>query len=181
MKPVIQSLVEEGWILREVDAYRETRLTQRWNVDRLPTMIVLVDGEEVDRLMGEASEAQVRTRLAQFAPSVQPRARELTIDRPNETTTSNGNSTAGPFPALDATTYESQSQQVGVVSSDSFKGQSAPRYQELSSRTNNTTSAVSPSPISDPMTTTVRIRVDEGSSFAFGLELSSNNVVRMFS
>jgi thiol-disulfide isomerase/thioredoxin len=164
LRPVIQQLSSEGWIIREIDAYVEANLAQRWQVDRLPTLVVLADGEEVDRIMGEADESQLRSRLARFAPkSVQPESKLKSIP---QSSTASSPTSSGPFPALDFGKPNDE-----PVASPATLPVSAPSLIDsppLKSRFQEMSAVSATFPTIDMMAATIRIRVDEGSSYAFG-------------
>ncbi len=178
IEPAVQSLQRDGWIVRQVDAYREPNLTQRWKVDRLPTLIVLVDGEEVDRVMGEANESQLSERLARFASSNHLVSPPQTLtSSPRVSTASATTPFSGPFPALSDTPNSTPNLQEVTSASFATGSSSLPANASNSPALSNSgvvegpsTSAVQSVPVSmaDPMATSVRIRVDEGNTFAFG-------------
>ncbi len=60
----LQQLGSEGWIVRQADVDREKGLAQRWKVAELPTVIVLENGSEVDRITGEQSIESLRARVS---------------------------------------------------------------------------------------------------------------------
>ncbi|MGI9457766.1 MAG: trypsin-like peptidase domain-containing protein [Aeoliella sp.] len=50
LKPTIQRLIKEGYPIRKIDVTREPQLAQRFRVDRVPCLVMVADGEEIDRL-----------------------------------------------------------------------------------------------------------------------------------
>jgi thiol-disulfide isomerase/thioredoxin len=59
MEPVVQELAAEGYSIRKVNAEREPQLAARFNVDRYPTFVVVRDGHEVGRRLGQVSKADL--------------------------------------------------------------------------------------------------------------------------
>jgi S1-C subfamily serine protease len=52
MKPTVRAFVSAGYPIREVDVTRETDLARQHNVSGIPCFVMLVDGQEVDRVVG---------------------------------------------------------------------------------------------------------------------------------
>ena len=67
MSPIVSALQRKGYPIRTVDADRESQLLQRFGVNLLPTFVLLVDGKEVDRIVGGMSQDELR-RLAMRVP-----------------------------------------------------------------------------------------------------------------
>lgn len=60
MKPTIQAFKAKGWPIREVDVTRENELARQHRVDRIPCLVMLVDGQEVDRIVGFTSSDRIQ-------------------------------------------------------------------------------------------------------------------------
>lgn len=60
MVPTIQKLQKEGFPIRKVDTTEQPNVTRQYNVDRIPTFILLVEGKETQRLTGLRSENELR-------------------------------------------------------------------------------------------------------------------------
>jgi thiol-disulfide isomerase/thioredoxin len=52
MKPTIQSFKKAGYPIREVDVTQDRELARKFQVDRIPCFVMLVDDQEVDRTVG---------------------------------------------------------------------------------------------------------------------------------
>jgi Trypsin-like peptidase domain/Thioredoxin len=63
MQPLIDSLNAEGWVIRSIDAEKERVTRDRWRVRAIPTLIVLENGAEVDRIEGTLPMVDLRKRL----------------------------------------------------------------------------------------------------------------------
>jgi thiol-disulfide isomerase/thioredoxin len=64
MAPIIGEITAAGWVVRHVDADRETDLVKRFGVTGVPCYVLLVRGEEVGRINGATSRAELENLLA---------------------------------------------------------------------------------------------------------------------
>ena len=55
MAPLVQSLIQAGGPIREIDVDKQRHLARRFQVQSIPTFILLIDGREVDRTVGGMS------------------------------------------------------------------------------------------------------------------------------
>jgi thiol-disulfide isomerase/thioredoxin len=55
MKPTVKSLIDANYPVREVDVTRDPQLARDFRVDRIPCFVMLVNGQEVDRVVGGTS------------------------------------------------------------------------------------------------------------------------------
>lgn len=72
LKPMLEKLEEEyqgKFILAKVDSDENARIAGRYAVRGIPTVIAVVNGEEVDRFSGAIPEGQVRKFLDKLTPS----------------------------------------------------------------------------------------------------------------
>jgi thiol-disulfide isomerase/thioredoxin len=60
MKPTVQGFVRAGYPVREVDVTREVDLARQHKVDLIPCFVMLVDGQEVDRVVGFTTGARLQ-------------------------------------------------------------------------------------------------------------------------
>ncbi len=60
MKPVIQALETARYPIRQIDTSRDWQLARQFNVERIPCFVMLVDGKEVDRVVGYTSSEQLQ-------------------------------------------------------------------------------------------------------------------------
>jgi len=79
MAPIVHKLQQQGYAIRTVDIDRERELARRFRIDRVPTTVLLVGGQERQRYIGRLDEAQLRrmarsipTRSEPVKPKVQP-------------------------------------------------------------------------------------------------------------
>ena len=60
MIPVMQRMKRDGFPIQTIDITAQPEVSRRHNVDRIPTLIVMVRGKEVERLVGIQSDAKLR-------------------------------------------------------------------------------------------------------------------------
>ena len=59
MAPSVQRLKQQGYAIRKVDFDRERSLASRFDIQRLPTTVLLVGGRERERYVGYLEEDQL--------------------------------------------------------------------------------------------------------------------------
>lgn len=67
MAPGVQRLQQQGYAIRKVDIYSEGSLASRFRIERVPTTVLVVGGQERQRYIGYLGEDQLR-RLARSIP-----------------------------------------------------------------------------------------------------------------
>ena len=72
MSPIVSRLERHGYPIRKVDVDSNRDLCRRFNVDRMPTFLVVIDGVERERVTGKVSEEQLKRMCASV-----PRKSEL--------------------------------------------------------------------------------------------------------
>src|SRR5260370_20645893 len=60
MSPIVSRLERQGYPIRKVDVDRERDLVRQYNVDRMPTFILVIDGVEQKRVHGAISENDLK-------------------------------------------------------------------------------------------------------------------------
>lgn len=60
MIPAIQSMEKAGFPIRKVDITEHPNISRRFQVEKIPTFILLVNGKETQRLVGKRSEDELR-------------------------------------------------------------------------------------------------------------------------
>lgn len=63
MVPVIQAMERDGFPVRQIDITEEHELARRFQVDRVPTLVLLVEGKEAKRFVGLTSAAELRREM----------------------------------------------------------------------------------------------------------------------
>ncbi|MGB9609956.1 MAG: thioredoxin domain-containing protein [Bryobacteraceae bacterium] len=88
MMPVVEELRQAGYPVRKVNIDREPALARRFRINAVPTFVMIVNGREVDRIVGPASLDQLRL-LCRLAPQRPPQASppvvtsEIVVKTPN--------------------------------------------------------------------------------------------------
>ena len=75
MSPIVSRLERQGLPIRKVDVDQERALAQKYNIQSIPTFLLVVDGEEVTRVVGQTSEAELRRLIGRIPVDV-PKPRE---------------------------------------------------------------------------------------------------------
>ena len=70
MVPILQSMGREGFPVRQIDISSDPELTKRFNVERIPTLVLLVDGREVKRFVGLTSGDELRQAMNKAAAAL---------------------------------------------------------------------------------------------------------------
>lgn len=69
--PLLEELAQQGHPIRGVDAYQNVDFALQWNIKELPTFIMVVNGQTVDRINGIDEPARMKPRLMQMLGAVQ--------------------------------------------------------------------------------------------------------------
>lgn len=73
LRPELQELREAGFRVQEVDALAHRTTAAEWKVESVPTLVILRNQKEVDRVVGRLSKADLLKRLpTETAPAVNP-------------------------------------------------------------------------------------------------------------
>jgi len=143
MQRPIEQLIEAGWAVRAIDTGREPELAMRWHVLRYPTLVLVRNSREVDRIIAPSTAQEIQQRL--LAGSSPDSIRERGSTAIQSGMTVRGQSVPAIIPMATA-----------LVSSTAVKSDF---------------SIPAPAPSTryvDPSMATVRIRVDEPSHEAVG-------------
>lgn len=55
MLPILQRMEQDNYPIRQIDITEEHELARRYQVDRVPTLVLLVEGKEVKRFVDSAA------------------------------------------------------------------------------------------------------------------------------
>ncbi len=66
LQPALEKLKSEGWDVRTVNAERDPALVRKHSIDSLPTLLLISNGKEVDRIVGAAPYDKILPRLAKL-------------------------------------------------------------------------------------------------------------------
>ena len=67
MVPILQRMEQAGFPIRQIDISDDPELTKRFSVDRIPTLVLLVEGKEVRRFVGLTGEDELRRAMNKAA------------------------------------------------------------------------------------------------------------------
>jgi thiol-disulfide isomerase/thioredoxin len=65
-EPTLAQLHQKGWDIRQVEAPEQIELARTYEIKNLPTLVLLSNGREVDRVVGVSSAQQLHQRLARL-------------------------------------------------------------------------------------------------------------------
>lgn len=82
LQPSLDQLKSQGWTIRTVNCDREPLLVRRFQIQQLPTLVIVRDSKELDRVVGAAPPQKLMERLAQatktsLSASITPLAGQL--------------------------------------------------------------------------------------------------------
>ena len=63
MKPRIANLIKRGWSIEVFDVYEDSDIAEIYDIERMPTFVYEVNGEEVDRWTGLTEEIKIQNKL----------------------------------------------------------------------------------------------------------------------
>jgi thiol-disulfide isomerase/thioredoxin len=67
MVPILQRMQKDKFPVRQIDISEEPELARRFNVDRVPTLVLMVQGKEAKRFVGLTDEAELRDQMNRAA------------------------------------------------------------------------------------------------------------------
>lgn len=67
MVPILQRMQKDKFPVRQIDISDEPELARRFNVDRVPTLVLMVQGKEAKRFIGLTDEAELRDQMNRAA------------------------------------------------------------------------------------------------------------------
>ncbi|AMV34143.1 hypothetical protein VN12_18580 [Pirellula sp. SH-Sr6A] len=143
----VQRAIESGWAIRTLDGAREKSLVARWHIEKYPTVVLIRNGREVDRLIGEPQFDELARRM--LAASSVDSIRVLSPS--SVASVVRGQSPSAAVPLSDVPTSTNL-----ALTPASHR---APAIERNRSE---------PRPPSNPAEATVRIRVDEPQHEAIG-------------
>lgn len=163
MLPAIQRMEHDGYPIRRIDITKQPELAKRFQVSRIPTFVVVVEGREVHRFTGLTAEQDLRNTLQKVARQLResrnppPESSELPAETPR-------NADAGPdtpAPKTGGVAQNNAGNTDKTSVSDIFKGIFRPKGFDRPTLRGQSPDAELPdhSPMAKPLAATVRIRV----------------------
>lgn len=156
MTPIVAKLEREGLPIRKVDIEQHRDLADRYHITKIPTFVLVINGEEAHRVVGPVSEAELR-RMCSRIPQAEP---AVAADSPT------ARNQASESVVLTTEDKPSQPQPQGIL--DFLRS----KHEEPSAVRGNSddlASAAPPAaPTNDPMRASVRIRTTVKGEISFG-------------
>ncbi len=179
IEPSLAQLQGEGWVIHTVNVDHQPNLIKQYRVENLPTLVILCRQQEVDRMVGAASYERIHERVQRAAARNQNGAGERS-QQPNESapiqvTPPKSLVVRGQSPGLTGFPLLATAGHIGAAqrSTDEAATISAqpmaarqPSATQQSSATHQPLSAEQA--IARAAAATVRIRVDEANTTAYG-------------
>ena len=122
MNPIVHKLEREGLPIRQVDIDREPELARRYNVSSIPAFVMVVNGQEVSRSVGRASEHDLRQMITRGLQK-QGQHPASSTPQPPASIVATSHTTPHPQPGQGANGYDAP--QLGTAAP--FPSMSAPR------------------------------------------------------
>lgn len=190
LEPALQQLRQEGWTIETVDTDRQPELVQQFRVQNLPTLAIVCRGQEVDRMVGAASYERIAERVQRAAarnqgsPAATPataRASSQTAPQSHQPIVRGQSPNMGGFPLLASNDSNTPARFAvdDLTANNAVQATLASRSQVTSAAAPAAADGARPSPtaqttlspqqaIARAAAATVRIRVDEANSTAYG-------------
>ncbi len=158
---VVSQAIDSGWAIRQIDGMKNHSLAKRWRVEHYPTIVLIRNGKELDRLIGPpALDLLCRRMLAASTP-------ESLRVVPGRPTSPMPATVRGQSPSAIVPLASSLSTQ--PLPSDSFVSLASSSLPATANgRGHPRDSSPQPTLPSNPAEATVRIRVDEPHHEAIG-------------
>ncbi len=107
MAPTVRKLADAGYPIREVNIDQDRETTERFGVGPLPCYVLVVDGQEVDRVVGQVSQSELEGMFAR-AKTARPGAglTEVADRRQHLALPARASAASDPFVAVNASQPE---------------------------------------------------------------------------
>jgi hypothetical protein len=146
--------IEQGWVVRRFDTKQDSHVAMRWQIQSVPTTILIRNGREMDRILGPVDYRELSRRMttASSADSMKDRNRDMPFVR--------SQSPNGISPPPQASTSLASN----TLASNA--GRSTPNTNFESA--NRSFDRGRSNPTSSPRESTVRIRIEEAQQDSVG-------------
>ena len=64
MHRTTEQAIREGWVVRRIDTKREPHVSMRWQINTVPTTVLVRNGREIDRILGPIAYPELQRRLS---------------------------------------------------------------------------------------------------------------------
>ncbi|MCA9086762.1 MAG: trypsin-like peptidase domain-containing protein, partial [Planctomycetaceae bacterium] len=79
MVPVLQRMEKDQFPIRKIDITEQPDVSRQYRVDRIPTLVLLVEGKEVKRFVGLTAESELRQAMNEAARGLDGRRRQAVV------------------------------------------------------------------------------------------------------
>lgn len=161
MTPIVARLEREGLPIRQIDIEQHRDLADQYHITRIPTFILVINGEEAERVVGPLSESDLRRMCARIPDPAEPQVvRTSNPPQPR----------AGVSQPL-AVTVPEEKKEPSPASKffDMLRGKRGDEQSTVRGNSDELTSAPQPAAATnDPMKASVRIRASVNGEISFG-------------
>lgn len=85
MSPIVSRLKRQGYPIQKVDIDQYGQLASRYGVTSIPAFVLVVDGKEVQRIVGATTEAKLRSMLEKIPrPEPEKKSKTLLVSNPRK-------------------------------------------------------------------------------------------------
>jgi len=175
MVPLLQRMEHDGFPIRKIDTTQDPILTKQYGVTRIPTFVLLVEGQEVKRFVGLTSEQDLRQVMKDAARKLDMQRRPDDAD-PELTRTAEAAASgpADPVPPEAEIVEKPKRKGLGAIFAHIREGitgsrSQPPRFEHPTFRGQSPDSGEQPANSNPlPMQSSVRVTVREGNTLDFG-------------
>ena len=164
--PAVEEAIRSGWAIRTSNVEQESDLAKRMQIRSFPTLLLLRNGREVDRVLGTTSLRDIEHRMTAASSPDSLNHNRATSSEPQLKV--RGQSQGVSIPMASQVIPASHQQAIPNVTSQTNNTFGPNASMALASSQVMPSRAVDNRPPSDPSGATVRIRVDEPSHEAIG-------------
>lgn len=125
MVPILQRMQKDKFPVRQIDISEEPELARRFNVDRVPTLVLMVEGKEAKRFVGLTDEAELRdqmNRAARRLAETRERTNVAAAELPPGLAANSKNDDTTPEPEANAEAQTESKSSIKDVFRDLFGG-----------------------------------------------------------
>lgn len=174
MVPVLERMERDQFPIRKIDTTQHPETTKEYKVDRLPTMVLLVEGKEVKRYVGLTAEEELRQAMNDAARKLDMQRRAAASRRQVEPVAGRSQESFEDFasrqpPTPDPAVAQSNAPRSGIGGlfdrmKNTFTGSSSRNevQEKPDVRAQSPDTANPQNPVTVPMQATVRVRLDDG-------------------
>lgn len=157
MLPVLQRMEDDGYPIRRIDITEHHDLSRQYNVERIPTLILLVEGREVRRFQGLTAEQELRDEMRRAARQL---SESRAAENPPAEVPQTAEATPPARPAAASSPGNGQRRSIADVFKGMFQTDGANGFEHPTVRAQNPEgTADQADALAVPAAATVRVRV----------------------